>query len=143
MSFNRGTESWRRMSRFRRKSWVRPIEAEVLEPRCLLTDATGTLGSDTAPAEAAAPLTGDVVIGPDLWDDAGLTLQQIGDLLHVFRTDTQTDVITPLLASEITSLNIIGRDNASDVLTIDVSFGWSLPASTLACRLSLKAPPGL
>ena len=66
MSFNRGMESWRRLSRFRRKSWVTPIEAEVLEPRCLMTDATGTLAADLDPAEAAAPLTDDVVIGPDL-----------------------------------------------------------------------------
>ena len=125
MSFNRGTESWRRLSRFRRKSWVTPIEAEVLEPRCLMTDATGTLV-----AEAAEPLTGAVVVDASRWDDAGLTLQQVGDLLHVFRTDTQTDVITPMLASQITRLNIIGRDNAADVLTIDLSFGWSLPNST-------------
>lgn len=91
-----------------------------------MTEATGTLA-----AADAAPLTGAVVVDASLWDDAGLTLQQIGDLLHVFRTDTQTDVITPVLANEITSLNIIGRDNAADVLTIDLSFGWSLAAVEL------------
>ncbi len=120
MSFNRGSESWRRMSRFRRRSLVRPIEAEVLEPRCLLTDATGTLGSDTAPADAAAPLTGDVVIGPDLWDDAGLTLLRDGDLVHVVRTGTARDVIAPFAADAPGRLIIQGRDNASDVLTIDL-----------------------
>ena len=84
MSFNRGMESWRRLSRFRRKSWVTPIEAEVLEPRCLMTDATGALAADTVPVDAAAPLTGAVVVDASLWDDAGLTLQQVGNLLHVF-----------------------------------------------------------
>ena len=127
MVLPRGSASWRRMSRFRRQSLVKPLAAEVLEPRCLMTDATGTLA-----ATDAAPLTGAVVVNASLWDDAGLTLQQIGDLLHVFRTDTQTDVIKPMLASEITSLSIIGRNNAADVLTIDLSFGWSLSDSQLS-----------
>ena len=126
MVLPRGSESWRRMSRFRRQSLVKPLAAEVLEPRCLMTEATGTLA-----AADAAPLTGAVVVDASLWDDAGLTLQQIGDLLHVFRTDTQTDVITPLLASEITSLNFIGRDNAADVLTLELSYDWTLPYGTL------------
>ncbi len=124
MVLPRGSESWRRMSRFRRQSLVKPLAAEVLEPRCLMTEATGTLA-----AADAAPLTGAVVVDASLWDDAGLTLQQIGDLLHVFRTDTQTDVITPMLASQITSLNIIGRDNAADVLTIDL---WNVSADLWA-----------
>ena len=81
MVLPRGSESWRRMSRFRRQSLVKPLAAEVLEPRCLMTEATGTLA-----AADAAPLTGAVVVDASRWDDAGLTLQQIGDLLHVFRT---------------------------------------------------------
>ena len=120
MVLPRGSESWRRMSRFRRQSLVKPLAAEVLEPRCLMTEVTGTLA-----AADATPLTGAVVVDASLWDDAGLTLQQVGDLLHVFRTDTQTDVITPMLASEITSLNIIGRDYAVDVLTIHLPLGSS------------------
>ena len=33
MVLSRGSESWRRMSRFRRQSLVKPLAAEVLEPR--------------------------------------------------------------------------------------------------------------
>ena len=126
MVLPRGSESWRRMSRFRRQSLVKPLAAEVLEPRCLMTEATGTLA-----AVDAAPLTGAVVVDGSVWDDAGLTLRQLGDLLHVFRTGTQIDVITPMLAREITSLIIIGRANVPDLLTIDVSFGWSLTNGAL------------
>ncbi len=126
MVLPRGSESWRRMSRFRRQSLVKPLAAEVLEPRCLMTDATGTLATADA-----APLTGAVVVDASLWDDAGLTLRQLGDLLHVFRTGTQIDVITPMLAREITSLIIIGRTNVPDLLTFDVSFGWSLANGAL------------
>ena len=113
MVMQRGLESWRKMSRFRRQSQIKPMAAEVLEPRCVMT---GTLA-----VADAAPLTGDVVVDASLWDDAGLTLQQVGDLLHLFRTETQTDVITPMLASEITSLNIIGQDSAADVLTLGLN----------------------
>ena len=61
MVLPRGSESWRRMSRFRRQSLVKPLAAEVLEPRCLMTDATGTLA-----AADAAPLTGAVVVDASL-----------------------------------------------------------------------------
>ncbi len=93
-------------------------------------DDSSNLDLDTTDTDNNAdvdPLTGDVTIGPELWDDNGLTLKQVGELLHVFRTGSQTDVITPLLASEVTSLNIIGRDNAADLLVLDVSSpSWSL-----------------
>ena len=46
MVLPRGSESWRRMSRFRRQSLVKPLAAEVLEPRCLMTEVTGTLRSE-------------------------------------------------------------------------------------------------
>ena len=134
MSLHRHNEPCLRMSRFRRKSLVKNLAAEVLEPRCLMTEATGTLT-----AVDAAPLTGAVVVDASLWDDAGLTLRQLGDLLHVFRTGTQIDVITPMLAREITSLIIIGRDNVADLLTIDVSFGWSL--SNGALQLNMESDP--
>ena len=50
MVMQRGLESWRKMSRFRRQSQIKPMAAEVLEPRCLLTDTTGTLAvADAAP----------------------------------------------------------------------------------------------
>ena len=110
MVLPRGSESWRRMSRFRRQSLVKPLAAEVLEPRCLMTEATGMLA-----AADAAPLTGAVVVDASLWDDAGLTLQQVGDLLHVFRTDTQNDVIRPLLASQTLDVFIISFDLESDM----------------------------
>ena len=102
MVLPRGSESWRRMSRFRRQSLVKPLAAEVLEPRCLMTEATGTLT-----AADATPLTGAVVIGPDLWDDAGLTLQQIGDLLHVFRVGTQINVVPPFVLEKTAAVFLI------------------------------------
>ena len=115
MVLPRGSESWRRMSRFRRQSLVKPLAAEVLEPRCLMTEATGTLATADA-----APLTGAVVVDASLWDDAGLTLLRDGDLVHLVRTGT-THVITPFAADAPGQLILQGRDDASDVLTIDVS----------------------
>ncbi len=57
----RGSESWRRMSRFRRQSQVKPLAAEVLEPRCLLSHTTPHL------PEYRVSLTDDFITGrPDL-----------------------------------------------------------------------------
>lgn len=108
MVLPRGSESWRKLSRFRRQTQVKPMAAEVLEPRCLMTDPTGTLA-----VADAAPLTGDVVIGPDLWDDAGLTLQQVGDRLHVFLAGTQLDMIPPLSVEEAAGVFLIEQTRES------------------------------
>lgn len=43
MVLPRESEPWRRMSRFRRQSQMKPLAAEVLGPRCSTTEATGTL----------------------------------------------------------------------------------------------------
>lgn len=87
------------------------LAAEVLEPRCLLTDATGL----------AADGGGDILVDASQWDDAGLTLLRDGNLVHPVRTSTAQDVITPFAADTLGQLIIQGRDDASDVLTIDVS----------------------
>ncbi len=125
MVLPRGSESWRRSSRFRRQSLVKPMAAEVLEPRCLMTEATGTLA-----AVDAAPLNGDVVIGPDLWDDAGLTLLRDGDLVHLVRTGTTHDVTAPFAVDVPGQLVIQGRDNARDVLTVDLSGSTAAPGDS-------------
>ncbi len=93
------------------------LAAELLEPRCLLTDgATVGLPGIELPA-------GVVVVEASQWDDSGLTLRQIEGMIHVQRTGTEIDVIEPLPADSTGPIWIVGRDNASDVLTIDVSNG--------------------
>ena len=88
------------------------LAAEVLEPRCLLTDATGL---------AAADGGGDILVDASQWDDAGLTLLRAGDLVHLVRTGTMQDVITPLPFDAAVRLAVHGRDDVSDILTIDIS----------------------
>ena len=75
MVLPRGSESWRRMSRFRRQSLVKPLAAEVLEPRCLMTEATGTLA-----AADAAPLTNVVFVPGSLWDHAGFGSRRVAGI---------------------------------------------------------------
>ena len=101
MSFNRGTESWRRLSRFRRKSWVTPIEAEVLEPRCLLSHTTPHL------PEYRVSLTDDFITGrPDLLNDAGLSVHRIGEYWEIVRTDSQALFMPPFLASMTAGMRV-------------------------------------
>lgn len=94
------------------------LAAEVLEPRCLLTDATGLAANDGG---------GDILVDASQWDDAGLTLLRDGDLVHLVRTGTTQDVIAPFAADAPGQLIIQGRDDVSDVLTIDVT-GLMAPA---------------
>ncbi|MBC7818986.1 MAG: hypothetical protein IAG10_19020 [Planctomycetaceae bacterium] len=96
------------------------LAAEVLEPRCLLTDATGLAADDGG---------GDILVDASQWDDAGLTLLRDGDLVHLVRTGTRQDVIAPFAADALGQLIIRGRDGASDVLTIDVS-GLTTPSDS-------------
>ena len=87
------------------------LGAEVLEPRCLLTDAMGLAADDGG---------GDILVDASQWDDAGMTLLRDGDLVHLVRTGTTQDVIAPFAAAAPGQLIIQGRDDASDVLTIDL-----------------------
>lgn len=105
------------------------LTAEILEPRCLLTesavlddaqaDATVddiAVTTDTEVANTAGVTT--IVVDASLWDDRGLTVLQVDDWVHIVRTGTDLDVIPPLPASESARLIFQGRDNASDVLTL-------------------------
>lgn len=66
MVWKRGLESWRRMSRFRRNSQVKPMAAEVLEPRCVLTTVSGFEISDGIEV---------LEIAASQWTNAGLTVR--------------------------------------------------------------------
>ena len=65
------------------------LAAEVLEPRCLLTDTMGLAADDGG---------GDILVDASQWDDSGLTLRRAGDLVHLVRTGTTQDVIAPFAA---------------------------------------------
>ena len=88
------------------------LAAEVLEPRCLLTDATGLAADDGG---------GDILVDASQWDDAGLTLLRDGDLVHLVRTGTTQDVIAPFPFSALARLVVQGRDDLRDVLTVDIT----------------------
>lgn len=112
---------------FRRHGCVKVSSAaEVLEPRYVLTDEVALPEEVGVSEDDPASEPGAFVVEPKQWDDRGLTLRQVGDWLHVFHTGTRTDVIAPMLAAEISSLRLIGRENQSDVLTWDLSFGTTV-----------------
>ena len=117
----RWRDSWKLNSSGRRVKLKPYFAAELLEPRCLLTDGTAVgLPGIEVPDNA-------VVIDASQWTDDGLTLRQIDGMIHVFQTDTGVDVIDPISADQTTSIWIIGRDDAADVLTIDISGGPAIP----------------
>ncbi len=64
------------------------------------------------------------------WSGSGLTLKidSSDGLLHLYQSGTTTNVVPPCVPAGITSVNIIGRDNIDDVLTIDFSNGNPIPA---------------
>ena len=63
--------------------------------------------------------------GPDLEN------RHCDGLLHLYRTGTTTDIVPPCLRANVTSVNITGRDNIDDVLTVDFSNGNPMPAGGL------------
>ena len=67
------------------------------------------------------------------WTAARLTLKidSFDGLLHLYQTGTTTNVETPQALTKITSVNITGRDNIDDVLTVDFSGGNPIPVGGL------------
>lgn len=105
------------------------LTAEILEPRCLLTESAVLDDAPTEAPVAEVAVTTDaeaantagvttIVVDASLWDDRGLTVLQVDDWVHIVRTGTDLDVIPPLPASGSARLILQGRDNASDVLTL-------------------------
>ncbi len=86
------------------------LAAEVLEPRCLLTDATGLVTED---------VNGDILVDASQWDDAGLTLLRDGDLVHLVRTGTTQDVITPFAADAAHTLFLQTPDDWNEIRSLD------------------------
>jgi hypothetical protein len=56
-----------------------------------------------------------------------LKINTTDGLLHLYRSGTTTDVVTPQNPANITSVNITGRNNVSDILTVDYSNGNPIP----------------
>ncbi len=84
-------------------------------------------------AAAPAPGSAMMIASAGEWIAAGLTLkiESLDGLLHLYQTGTTTDVVPPCVPASITSVNITGRDNIDDVLTIDFSNGNPIPAGGL------------
>ncbi|MGA2034634.1 MAG: lamin tail domain-containing protein, partial [Thermoguttaceae bacterium] len=67
------------------------------------------------------------------WTDAGLTLKRTSDgMLHLCYTDSGADAVTPMSAALVGSVQVTGRDNLPDTLTIDFSGGNPIPAGGLS-----------
>jgi cyclophilin family peptidyl-prolyl cis-trans isomerase len=63
------------------------------------------------------------------WTNAGLTLKLDTDgKLHLYRTGTATDAVPPQNPAFVTSINLLGRDGADDILTVDLAEGNPIPA---------------
>lgn len=71
--------------------------------------------------------------GPSAWNAAGttgLTLKLGTDgKLHLYQTGTTIDAVPPHVPSKVTNIQITGRNNADDELTVDFSQGNPLPVT--------------
>jgi autotransporter-associated beta strand protein len=66
--------------------------------------------------------------GPNDWAGGRLTLVHGGDgWLHLYRTGTAIDAIRPLPPAFVTSIEVAGRNDADDELTIDFRGGNPIP----------------
>jgi hypothetical protein len=62
------------------------------------------------------------------WTAAGLTLKLDTDgKLHLYRTGTAIDAVTPHNPANVTGINILGRDGSDDALTVDLTGGVPIP----------------
>ncbi len=110
----------------------------------------GSLGISIA-ADTASDLAGNLAPAPDPsstfgvnvsyvmtaaaanWTDGGLTLTLENDgLLHLLHSDTGLDAVSAQIPADVASVNITGRDNAADALTIDFSHGNPIPSGGVA-----------
>ena len=67
------------------------------------------------------------------WTSAGLTLTLANDgELHLYRTGTTTDAVTPLLAAMVSSVQITGPASSTGQLTLDFSAGNPIPGGGVA-----------
>jgi hypothetical protein len=84
---------------------------------------------------AAAPSPGSAMMVASAvdWTAAGMTLKinTTDGLLHLYGSGTTNDVVAPQNPVNITSINIAGRNNLSDILTVDYSNGNPIPVGGL------------
>ena len=108
-------------------NWTTAVAAE----RALIPGRTAILISElTAFSPTLYPETFSA--GPSQWaaaGSAGLTLKLGTDgKIHLYITGTTTDAVTPHLPANIITINISGRENIDDVLTVDFAPGSPIPA---------------
>jgi subtilisin-like proprotein convertase family protein len=72
------------------------------------------------------------VVGAANWTTTGLTVK-IGEdgKLHAYQTGTTIDIVPPYAFSNVSDIQITGRGNDDDVLTVDFSSGVPIPAGGL------------
>jgi hypothetical protein len=71
-------------------------------------------------------------VGAVNWTNSGMTLKLGGDgKLHAYQTGTMIDVVPPHNPAMVTDIQIAGRSNADDELTVDFSAGNPLPTGGL------------
>ena len=69
------------------------------------------------------------LIGPADWTAAGLTVTLGSDgKLHAYRTGTTIDAVPPHVFANVTGIQITGRSDADDELTVDFGAGNPIPA---------------
>jgi hypothetical protein len=93
------------------------------------------LGSGDLAALANFQFNHAFTAGPSAWAAAGtsgltLILDAAGNL-HLYKTGSNTDVVTPLPLSGVTNVAITGQNNINDALTVDFSVGNPIPAGGL------------
>ena len=103
--------------------------------RVRTTDAGGlTFENQFTIAVTSAPVP--LVILPSDWaatGSTGMTLKLETDgKLHFYRTGTTINILTPQSYAGVTNLSITGRDDVSDLLTIDFSGGNPIPSGGLS-----------
>ncbi|MBN2578459.1 MAG: cadherin repeat domain-containing protein, partial [Pirellulales bacterium] len=74
------------------------------------------------------------------WTAAGLTLKLgVDGKLHLYQTGTTDDAVPPHVPANVTDVQITGRDDADDALTVDFSGGAPIPAGGLVFQGGTQA----
>lgn len=76
-----------------------------------------------------------LVVGSEAWEGtSGLVIQQIDGMVHVQDGRTREDVVAPHRLANVSAIEVTGRWNFADKLTLDYSGGDPVPAGGLSFR---------